>query len=131
LFVFYSLVVPNLINNVENDKVALYGAEVINFSSLERNSTQEEMRIFKNKRLSEYHTLIKTLIADIMPQDDFRENSKTKIIFYFFGDEIFRSSIIVFQDDYLAYDYNRTLHTMLSEETKNSSNTRVVRNVYY
>jgi hypothetical protein len=56
---------------------------------------------------------------------------KTKNNILFFWDEIFRSSIIVFQDDYLAYDYNRTLHTMLSEETKNSSNTRVSRNVYY
>jgi hypothetical protein len=33
----------DLINNVENDKVALYGAEVNHFSSLERNSTQEEI----------------------------------------------------------------------------------------
>jgi hypothetical protein len=32
----------DLINNVENDKVALYGAGN-QFSSLERNSTQEEI----------------------------------------------------------------------------------------
>jgi hypothetical protein len=118
----------DLINNVENDKVALYGAEVNQyFSSLERNSTQEEIADIQKLKgsinkvtLKEYdlHANQKLLIADIMPQDNFRKNSKTKIIFYFFGDEIFRSSIIVFQDDYLAYDYNRTLHTMLSEETK-------------
>ncbi|MFV8351488.1 hypothetical protein [Flavobacterium sp. XS2P14] len=118
----------DLINNVENDKVALYGAEVNQyFSSLERNSTQEEIVDIQKLKgsinkvtLKEYdlHANQKLLIADIMPQDDFRKNSKTKIIFYFFGDEIFRSSIIVFQDDYLAYDYNRTLHTMLSEENK-------------
>jgi hypothetical protein len=43
----------DLINNVENDKVALYGAEVNQyFSSLERNSTQEEIAGYSKQRLT-------------------------------------------------------------------------------
>jgi hypothetical protein len=58
LCILQSCSTEDLINNVENDKVALYGAEVNHFSSLERNSTQEEIAdirlkasIYKVKRI--------------------------------------------------------------------------------
>jgi hypothetical protein len=45
----YFSLVEDLINNLENDKVALYGAVNQYFSSLERNSTQEEIADIQNK----------------------------------------------------------------------------------
>jgi hypothetical protein len=88
----------DLINNLENDKVALYGAEVNHFSSLERNSTQEEIADIQNlkalliKVLRIWLTLIKNF--DCRYNASGWENSKTKIIFYFFGMRYFDHQLL-------------------------------------
>lgn len=112
-------------SNVENDKIANYEVTIDQyFNSIEGNSTQEEVVDIKKLKATINRATIKgydlngnqkLLITDVALQDNLGRSSKTKLVFYLFGDKIYKSSIFVFQDNYTIYNYSRAVLSMLSE----------------
>jgi hypothetical protein len=114
--------------NVEIETISIYKDEVERYlNDLESNSNQADVVGIQNLKGAINMMTLKTfdlyanqklLVADLAPQNNFGSTSKTKIVFYLFGDEIFRGLIFVFEDDFGSYDYSKAIHIMLSEGDK-------------
>lgn len=114
--------------NVEIETISIYKDEVERYlNDLESNSNQADVVGIQNLKGAINMMTLKTfdlyanqklLVADLAPQNNFGSSSKTKIVFYLFGDEIFSGHIFVFEDNFGSYDYSKTIHIMLSEGDK-------------
>ena len=115
-------------SNVEIETISIYKDEVDRYlNHLESNSNQADVVGIQNLKVAINMMTLKTfdlyanqkiLVADVAPQNNFGSSSKTKIVFYLFGDKIFRGLIFVFEDNFGSYDYSKAIHSMLSEGNK-------------